>query len=235
MEIDFILVEPGVPENIGASARAIKNMGFRSLKMVNPCNYMDGKARWLAHGSTDILENARVYSSLAEATDGSDLVIGTTARFRITRSEYIPADRLVSLLKDKGVSEGTISIVFGREESGLTNQEMDLCDITSIIPMKQTYPSLNLSQAVMVYAWELSRMDQVPLQEQDNQGKPESLKTLKKNIERLFSLVDMRSGSALKGRVMERVSLASGNDLNLIHSVTNAVINKISTLTGEQL
>ena len=67
--ISFILVEPKVPENIGAAARAIKTMGFGKLCLVNPCEYKTGKARWLAHGSNDILDDAQVFTSLEAAVE----------------------------------------------------------------------------------------------------------------------------------------------------------------------
>jgi tRNA/rRNA methyltransferase len=80
MQIFFILVEPAVQENVGAAARAIKTMGFSRLILVNPCDYLSGPARWLAHGSGEILDNAQVFPSLKEAIVNFDFVVGTSAK-----------------------------------------------------------------------------------------------------------------------------------------------------------
>lgn len=153
MEIFFILVEPAVPENVGASARAIKTMGFHFLRLVNPCDHLSDKARMLAHGSNDILESAQVYSSLQEAAEGLDLLIGTTANLkRSSKQDYHSSENLAAILAKKAAGLKKVGIVFGREESGLTNEELQLCDMASSIPLAAPYPSINLGQAVMIYA-----------------------------------------------------------------------------------
>lgn len=85
MHISFTLVEPKVPENVGAAARAMKTMGFKRLCLVRPCEYRTGKTRLLAHGSEDIPDNAEVFTSLETAVANNDLDIGTTARQRISK------------------------------------------------------------------------------------------------------------------------------------------------------
>ncbi|MGE0087944.1 MAG: TrmH family RNA methyltransferase [Bacteroidales bacterium] len=86
IDIHFILVEPAVSENIGAAARALKTMGFSSLRLVKPANHLADEARWLAHASNDILENAHVFPSLKEAVKDMDWIIGTTAKKRKGKS-----------------------------------------------------------------------------------------------------------------------------------------------------
>jgi len=124
LNITFILVNPAVPENIGASARAMNTMGFHDLRLVNPCNFLNEKARMLAHGSHSILENATVFSSLEKAVRDIDFVIGTTAKRRSAKEDYYSANLLSGYLAKKGDSISTIAIVFGKEESGLTNEEI---------------------------------------------------------------------------------------------------------------
>ncbi|MFN2379631.1 MAG: tRNA/rRNA methyltransferase [Bacteroidales bacterium] len=234
MEIIFILVEPALPENIGASARAIKTMGFRSLRMVNPVHYLTGKASWVAHGSDDILDNAAVYKTLAEAVEDATLVIGTTARYRTIKKEYIPADRLVSLIGAGKHGNGKIAIVFGREESGLTNEELKLCDITTTVPLASGFPSLNLAQAVMIYAWELSQMvkhgsdtsGSTDVTETSSAG---SVRALKEKAAVIMKNTGIDRQEALCGRIMERISLAGETDIRLMHSVTSAIIEKFNT------
>ena len=163
MDHFFILVEPAVPENIGASARAIKTMGFNNLRMVNPCDFRDGKAQWVAHGSREILDNAGVYKDLETATADLDFIVGTTSKKRRTNQDYYYPDHLKEIISSKQKSINKLGIVFGREESGLSNEELKLCDLISTIRLSRPYPSLNLSQSVMLYAYELSQLKKKPL------------------------------------------------------------------------
>jgi tRNA/rRNA methyltransferase len=156
MILHFVLVEPAVPENIGAAARAIKTMGFESLILVNPSGYPNEKALWLAHGSKDILDHTEIASSLQAIMGRFDLIVGTTAKKRSVKVDYHPPGDLFKILAEKGTTVSSVALVFGREESGLTNEELSLCHIVSTIPMRAPYPSLNLAQAVMIYAYVMS-------------------------------------------------------------------------------
>lgn len=226
MDISFILVETKVPENLGSSARAIKTMGFRNLSLVNPCEFNEGKARWVAHGSNDILDNATVFKTLGDALKNFDLVIGTTARHRISKSEYIEIRQLRTFLDARKNVYSKIAIVFGTEESGLTNEQLNLCDITSTIPMAAHFPSLNLSQAVMLYAYTLHEN----LGNEGTNGEVSqdsmSLGILRDKIEELLEGTDISRNKALKGRIMERLSLVSVTDIKLLHSITNSLKSK---------
>ena len=227
MKVRFVLVEPKVPENIGASARAIKTMGFSSLGLVNPLRWNESKTRWLAHGSEEILKNAVIYSSLNEAVKDSDFVIATTAKVRSVKRDYIPSGSLADFIKVKDRSISNLSIVFGREESGLTNEEMKLCDIGSRISMARSYPSLNLSQAVMVYAYELSMLNLDANNEGPGVQDQNSIKELKVKIRKLLSETGLEKGDNLYGRIMERVSFLKGDDVNLLHSICNLIVERI--------
>ncbi|MBS0010893.1 MAG: tRNA/rRNA methyltransferase [Bacteroidales bacterium] len=226
MHISFILVEPKVPENIGAAARAIKTMGFDSLVLVQPCEYKSIMARRLAHGSHDILDRAHVYPSLKEAIVDMDIVIGTTARYRNTRGVYIDIKELKPLLEKQDSTCNKAAVIFGPEESGLSNTEIALCDIISTIPMAASFPSLNLSQAVMLYAYTLGRIEGEPVSRGESGKNPDSIRLLKKKIDFLLSGTSIHSNKALKGKIMERLSLADGKDLNLLHSIANTLIDK---------
>src|SRR5690554_5076591 len=158
-EIVFILVSPAREENIGASARALKTMGFERLRLVSPqCDHLGARARATAHGSNDILEQAEVFSSLEEAGADLSLLIGSAAKKRNVAEEFHRVEDLPGIIIQKGELVQLAGIVFGREESGLTNEELALCDLLSTIFMKRKYPSLNLGQAVMVYATYLSKL-----------------------------------------------------------------------------
>ncbi len=103
MKIQFILIEPLYPENIGSAARAIKTMGFTDLVLVNPCDYLSKEAKWLAHGSIDILENATIYKTLEEALTDIDFVIATTSKKRKTNFNYYSPAEINTIIENKGI------------------------------------------------------------------------------------------------------------------------------------
>ncbi len=152
--IYFVLVEPQTPGNIGAAARALKTMGFRNLVLVNPCDHLAPEARWMAHAAEDILENAVIYGGLGQAVADMHFTVATTQRNRSFHLPYYTAAEVAH--KSVPVSlEHQVAVVFGREKTGLTNEELTLCDAFSTIPAYTSHPSLNLAQAVMVYCYEL--------------------------------------------------------------------------------
>lgn len=152
--VRFVLVETSHPGNIGSTARAMKNMSLEQLVLVNPKQFPCAEATSRASGADDILMNATVARTVDEALEGCSLVIGTTAR---PRSMYLPeldprecARRIV----DES-SRGEVAVLFGREDSGLSNEELDRCNLLMRIPTSQEYSSLNLGAAVQVLAYEL--------------------------------------------------------------------------------
>ena len=223
MKISFILVEPAVPENIGAAARAVKTMGFSKLVLINPCHYLNGPARWLAHGSGEILENAVVFSSLNKAVGEFDFVIGTSAKKRSVKYDYFPLSNLAEFLKSKGNTVQNVAIVFGREESGLRNEELKLCDLVTTIPMKTTFPSLNLAQAVMLYAWELSKISYIENTDQPFRNE-ESLRALLEKVYAILLETGFKEQSAIFPRFLERVSFLGEADIHLLHSFCNKLL-----------
>ena len=218
MHISFILVEPATPENIGAAARAIKTMGFGDLRLVNPCDHLADPARWLAHGSNDILEQASLFTSLSDAVKDVDFVIGTTAKQRSVKEDYLPARKLGQLLEGKKSFVRRAAVVFGREDSGLRNHELSCCDLVSSIPLASPFPSLNLAQAVMLYAYELS-VARAGRQTINTGGNPQSLNQLKQNIEVILQDLGFSPDTNIYPRILERLMLAGETDLNLLHSV----------------
>lgn len=152
--IRIVLVEPKQPGNIGSVARAMKNMGLSRLYLVNPADHTSGDARALAHGSGDILYGATVTTSLAEALTGTSFVVGTSHRVRRGFNALHPPDEAAQRLTTLPPNhEG--ALVFGREQNGLTNDELHMCQMVSRVPSAVTYPSLNLAQATLIYGYEL--------------------------------------------------------------------------------
>ncbi len=218
MDFIFILVEPAVPENVGASARALKTMGFNELRLVNPCHFMNTKAKQLAHGSHDILENARVYETLSQAAEDCHFVIGTSAKHRRVKHDYYMITEIAELISNKKHIISKIGIVFGREDHGLENAELKACDMISYIPMKTVYPSLNLAQTVMIYAYELSRLNVTP-QVEKKVRKEDEFRNLKQKVGLFLTENQISRNQVLYNRILERLSLLGEEDIHLLLSV----------------
>jgi tRNA/rRNA methyltransferase len=226
MEYYFILVEPSVPGNIGAAARAIKTMGFRHLWLVRPCNHLAVEAIKMAHGSGEILKNAKVFDSLPEALMNIDFIVGTSAKKRTAHEDYHNCSELPQIIIDKGNTINSAGFVFGREESGLTNDELKKCDLITHIPMISDYPSINLAQAVMIYAYILSRLTLKKKEERKDIRNEEGLKELKRRIKIIFADVGIDKNPTLQDRILERLSLLNEDDIHLLHSFSNKYHDK---------
>jgi len=215
------------PENIGAAARALKTMGFADLRLVNPCDHLSNPARWLAHNSEDILEAARVFDSIKAATIDIDFLIGTSAKKRPSKNENIPARQLAQLLKSKGNTIRSVGILFGTEDRGLSNAQLAACDILSHVPLKQAQPSLNLAQAVMIYAFELS----VLIRRKPRQSAPQSTVAaylkLKQNAEAMLNQLGMANRLPLRNRILERLAVLNEKDTHLVQSILKTLENYI--------
>ena len=225
MNMVFILVEPSTPENVGAAARAMKTMGFGEMRLVNPCDYLSEPARWLAHASNDILEQAQVFASFESAISDLDFVIGTTAKQRLVKEDYFSTRDLPGLLLGKGQSIQKAAIVFGREDSGLRNDELKQCDLVSTVPLQTSYPSLNLAQAVMLYAYELSSLNAGTATETKPVNE-NGFRSLKEKTAAILLDLKFREDSAIYPRILERLNLLSENDIHLIHSICNKYLEK---------
>ena len=154
-KIKFILFEPSHPGNVGAAARAIKTMGFKTLCLINPIEHPHPEARARSSGALDILLNAEVYDNLQDAIKDCGLIIGTTSRDRrisvpITNIREA-APSIVAEAKQKPVA-----VIFGPEKTGLINKQVDCCNQLVNIPSSESYKSLNLAMAVQIVAYELS-------------------------------------------------------------------------------
>lgn len=226
LNIHFILVEPAVPENVGAAARAIKTMGFASLRLVNTKAHLDEKAGWLAHASNEILENAQEFSTLKDATKDIDWIIGTSAKKRRVNEDYYPSNKLNDLIKAKTGTIKNLAIVFGREESGLTNDELKLCDIVTSVPMKTTYPSLNLAQSVMIYAYTLSQLEYEE-KNPDQKTNLNELNILKIKTENILKEIGFKKDTAIYNRIMARLMILGETDIHLLLSIEHKIQEKL--------
>ena len=152
--VKVVLVGTTHPGNIGATARAMKNMGIHDLALVEPKEFPSDIATYRSKAAKDILEKASVHRSLVEAISECELVVGTSARGR-TVPWPVLNPREASEEMHKSSRNGKVAIVFGREDRGLTNEELGLCNFHVHIPSDPEYSSLNLSQAVQILAYEI--------------------------------------------------------------------------------
>lgn len=155
--ISFILIEPREGGNIGAAARAIYNMGFSRLELVNPKKFPSAEADWFAHGAEEVLKKIKTHQSLASALEGKGIVIGTTRRTGKKRGPVYPLKEGSRKVFREALSR-PVAVLFGREDRGLTNRETDECAFLLNIrpPGEKRPPSVNLAQAVLLTAYEIA-------------------------------------------------------------------------------
>ncbi|MFQ1966728.1 tRNA/rRNA methyltransferase [Aeromonas veronii] len=221
MKLYFVLVAPARPANVGAAARAMKTMGFDAMRLVASRVHEEEEASWVAHGAQEILTQAEAFDTLPEALADMDLVIATTARERGRYQHYLTPGEIREQIRSKP-SLNKVAIVFGCEESGLSNEQLAEVDLISYLPLKVSYPSLNLGQAIMLYAYEMSQlMDELNAdgaaavaENVDNAGQVRVLKS--KTVELLGEL-GVSQDEKLHQWVMDRVPMLPQRDLNMLH------------------
>ena len=154
-KVRIVMVNTTEPGNIGAAARAMKNMLLTELYLVSPLNYPSAVATARASGADDVLSNAKVCSTLEEALIGAHLVIGASARQRNIKWRQLDVIETCGEIQSTVSSKGQeVAVVFGTENSGLTNEELDLCSILMTIPGNPEYFSLNVASAIQVFAYQ---------------------------------------------------------------------------------
>lgn len=160
VHIRFVLVGTQHPGNIGAAARAMKTMGLARLVLVAPEKALDDVAMRRSAGAEDVLGDAPVVATLAEAVADCQLVLGCTARSRRVQLEELLPELAGQRAVAKASEGAEVAFVFGRERTGLTNEELQLCHLAVHIPSNPEFSSLNLAAAVQVLAYEV-RMAQL--------------------------------------------------------------------------
>ena len=229
----IVLVRPTHPGNVGATARAMKNMSLRSLYLVEPENFPSSQATDRAVGADDVLRNASICASLDEALAGCHLVIGTSARQRrIEWPELDPescARRLV-----EGAQNGPVALLFGQERTGLLNAELDKCHYVVTIPADKEYSSLNLACAVQILAYEihLAMLSGTTAGEADaREGRPVSAEDMQRFYRHLedvlqqIDFLDPENPRLLMRRLMRLFNRADldHNEMNILRGILTAV------------
>tara|TARA_Y100000590_G_C15707695_1_gene1009228 strand:- start:442 stop:1167 length:726 start_codon:yes stop_codon:yes gene_type:complete len=153
--VQIVLVETSHPGNIGSVARAMKNMGLANLAVINPKKFPHQEATALAGNATDVLENAKTFPSIQEAVKNSKVIYATSARDRTIEWPTLTARDAALEMQELVLNEVQVSILFGREDRGLTNEELQLANKHLIIPAHPEYPVLNIAMSTQVVCYEL--------------------------------------------------------------------------------
>jgi tRNA (cytidine32/uridine32-2'-O)-methyltransferase len=238
--IRIVLVNTSHPGNIGASARAIKNMGISKLYLVAPKDYPSGVAVGRASSALDILDNAVLCDDLKEAIADCSLVIGTSARSRRIPWPMVTPDKCAELLIEEG-QQHNVALVFGREDRGLSNEELQLCHYHVQIAANPEYSSLNLGAAVMVLSHEIYKLSQHL--EEENQEVEQAwdnelatvaeVETYLKNLEQLMTQIDFHDPENPR-HLMPRLRRLYNRirpdkmEINILHGIVSETQKKLN-------
>ena len=207
-KVRIVMVDTTEPGNIGAAARAMKNMSLSRLFLVNPNNYPSAAATARASGADDVLSNAVVCSSLEEALEGVHLVIGASARQRNIKWKQMDVlDTCNEIQKTLAKSRQQVAVIFGTENSGLTNKELDLCHILMTIPGNPDYFSLNVASAIQVFAYQYFVSNiQVDFESSENElASFEELEGFYIHLEQVLDHIDYFDENRPKSLLMRRL------------------------------
>ena len=207
-KVRIVMVGTTEPGNIGAAARAMKNMSLSRLFLVDPKNYPSAAATARASGADDVLSSAIVCSSLAEALEGVHLVIGASARQRNIKWKQLDVlDTCKEIQKTLAKSKQQVAVIFGTENSGLTNKELDLCHILMTIPGNPDYFSLNIASAIQVFAYQFFVSNiHIDFESSDNElASFEELEDFYVHLEQVLEHIDYFDEKRPKSLLMRRL------------------------------
>lgn len=228
--VRVVLVNTSHPGNIGAAARAMKNMGLEELFLVAPQLFPHAEATARASGADDLLVRAVCVDTLEAALPDCSLVVGASARNRTLPVPMLDPRECAELVMQQ--PEGTrAAVLFGRERTGLTNEELDRCHYLVRIPVNPEYPSLNVAAAVQVIAYELRMAAGVPLPRQENRYRfatAEEMELFYQHLEKtLIGVGFLDAGNPRQ--LMRRLRRLFGrtrpncNELNILRGILTAV------------
>jgi tRNA (cytidine32/uridine32-2'-O)-methyltransferase len=236
--IRIVLVETSHPGNIGGVARAMKNMSLERLTLVTPRLFPHSDATARASGADDILAGATLCDSLQQALEGCSLVFGASARRRTISWPLVDA-RECGRMAVAGGTVGEVAVVFGREHSGLTNEELEQCNYLVHIPSNPVYSSLNIAAAVQVIAYEIMMAAGGGAMEPAPKRSENELPATADDIERFYvhleeSLVQIgfldRDNPRQLMRRLRRLYNRAGlsrNELNILRGILTAVDKEV--------
>jgi TrmH family RNA methyltransferase len=234
-DIRIVLVAPSHPGNIGAVARAMKNMALSELLLVNPREFPHPEATARASGAGDLLGRARVVASLGAALEGCGFIAATTAREREQNFRVMDV-RAAAVRIVAEAQRAPAAVVFGAERSGLSNEELETAHALLRIPASAAYPSLNLAMAVQLVAYELFRVRLAgaapPAVEGARLAAAGEMQRLYAHFAEVLEQIDFHdrteSGTHLMGRIrrfLQRAELDQ-NEVNILRGILTAVQNR---------
>ncbi len=234
-DIRIVLVAPSHPGNVGAVARAMKNMGLTQLVLVRPRQFPDPEATARASGADDVLGGARCVASLAEALQGCGFVAATTSRDRDQYFRVIDVRQAAARLVSEA-QRSPAAVVFGAERTGLTNEELETAHALIRIPASPVYPSLNLAMAVQLVAYEIYRAQGITAPAAVSGAAPlasaQAMERLFVHLEAVLAEIDFRDrtqkGTHLMSRIrrfLQRAELDE-NEVNILRGILTAVQSK---------
>jgi len=234
MSICIVLVGISHPGNIGSAARAMKTMGLASLRLVAPERFPATEATVMAAGADDVLARARVYADVASAVADCGLIVGATARARHLPWRVVEP-RIAAREVASASGEGSVAILFGAERTGLSNEDIERCQLLVSIPTGDAYGSLNVAMAVQVIAYELLLAQRDASSSDDARGIPLASAT---EMERFYAHlgevleeVDFRDRNA-EGHLMARIrrlfnrAVLDQNEVNILRGILTAIQGK---------
>lgn len=231
-DIRIVLVDPSHPGNIGAAARALKNMGLSQLTLVRPKQFPHSEAVARASGADDVLAQARVVDSLPEALAGCGLIAATTSRGRDQNYRVLDVREAATRLVESARSKPA-AILFGAERTGLTNEDLEAAHILIRIPANEAYLSLNLGMAVQLVTYELFRAwgarPPIPAPNAAPLASPEQMQQLFGHLAQVLEEIEFRdrtqAGTHLMSRIrrfLQRAEL-DVNEVNILRGILAAM------------
>ncbi|MEO8164009.1 MAG: RNA methyltransferase [Betaproteobacteria bacterium] len=232
--IRIVLSHTTHPGNIGAAARAMKTMGLSRLFLINPERFPHADADAFATGAADLLESAVICNTLDEALAGTVLAIASSARHRDLAHEVMDC-RMASQRLIAEASLGDVALVFGTERAGLTTAEVSRCQSIAVIPTNWEYSSLNLAQAVQVFAYELRMSavgEQVYSQHASDPASHDEMESFYRHLEELFyatQFLDPKEPKRLMQRMRRLFARArvEKKELNILRGFLSAIKSKV--------
>ena len=232
--IRIILVHPSHPGNIGAVARAMKTMGFEQLYLVNPKHFPSVDATARAAGADDILAKATIIPTLADALKDVNVVFGTSVRSRaISLPKLNLKDAAKTIVQE--AQTHNVAIVFGRENNGLTNEEIELCNHHLYIPTNPDFYSLNLAAAVQLVVYEIQMtLTSTPTEKNSEEelASNEEIQLFYNHLQQVLNetkFLDLNNSKRIMSRLknlFNRTRLEK-NEVNILRGVLSSIESKI--------
>jgi TrmH family RNA methyltransferase len=240
--IRIVLIDTTHPGNIGAAARALKNMGLHDLALVRPENFPHADATARASGAADVLQKARVFARLEDAIGDCGLIVGASARERVRHFDVL-APRAAAPRVAAAAEQSGVAVLFGSERVGLTNEELTHCHWLIRIPANPEYESLNLAMAVQIVAYELHLAcgGTLPAQARDTPlATATEIARLRSHLEEVMTEVGFadrtQAGTHLMDRVRRMLMRAEldQNEVNILRGLLTAIQGKRRTAGAGQ-